>query len=64
MIDTENWIIAIHADACPFVEEGREDQLPFGSCLLLAEPNDTCNYQNCPRKLILGNNNAIEERAP
>ena len=63
MIDTENWLIAIHADSCPFVEGG-EDQLSSASCLLLKEPNDACNYQNCPRKLRLGNNNAIEESYP
>ena len=58
MIEDDNWLIAIHADACPFIEAQIE------TCLLLAEPEDKCNKKNCPRKLILGNGFFIEEVRP
>jgi hypothetical protein len=48
--DERLWLIAVHSDACEFVHECGIVEC----CKLLAEPNDKCTLENCPRKLMVG----------
>jgi len=49
--DERTWLVAIHSDACDLKREHGITEC----CEILAEPNNACTLENCPRKLKVGN---------